>query len=607
MTSLDLAVIGNCAFNALIDRDGIITWCCLPRPDGDPVFNRLINERPDGPPPDGGFFAIRLLDFEHSEQSYVPNTAVLRTKLVDRQGNAVEITDFAPRFLHLGRTFRPTTIVRTIRPVAGAPRICVELRPTAAYGAETPQVTHGSNHIRFVHTGLTIRLSTNAPLTYIMDETAFILQDEISLFLGPDETFTASIPQTAREFEERTIDYWRGFVHQLAIPLEWQDVVIRAAITLKLCSFEETGAIIAAMTTSIPEAPNSGRNWDYRYCWLRDAFFVLRALNSLSTIQTMEDFQSYITNILARSEDGHMQPVYGIGLEAALTEWHVGNLIGYRGMGPVRAGNQAYEHFQHDVYGDIVLAASQGFFDQRLYRQPGLAEFSLLEDVGERAYRMHDQPDAGMWELRTRAAVHTSSSIMCWAACDRLSKIAAHLGRKENPEYRADLMARSTAWRDKADHVKAVIMERAWNPGLDSFTATFEGDTMDAGLLLMPIIGFISARDPRFLGTLARIEKALLRGRHLFRYADADDFGAPEMAFNVCTFWYIEVLHAVGRTEEARGIFENMLKCRNHVGLLSEDTDVRTSELWGNFPQTYSMVGLIHSAMLLSRPWDDEI
>lgn len=607
MTSLNLAAIGNCSFNALVNTEGVITWCCLPRPDGDPVFNQLVNQEEGGPSPDAGFYAIKLQNFERSEQEYIHNTAVLITRLYDKDGGAIEITDFAPRFEQLGRTFRPTMIVRMVRPIAGAPRIQVQLRPTIAYGTGKPRLTHGSNHIRYVDTGLTMRLSTNAPLAYILDETPFHVQDDIALFLGPDETFTNNIPEMARDFKERTINYWRGFVHQLVVPLEWQDVVIRSAITLKLCSFEETGAIIAAMTTSIPEAANSGRNWDYRFCWLRDAFFVLRALNSLGAIQTMEDFLSYINNIISSSEDGHLQPVYGIALEATLTEREADDLKGYRGMGPVRVGNQAYEHFQHDVYGDIILAATQAFFDERLYRQPGIADFLSLEHVGERAYMMHDQPDAGMWELRTRAAVHTSSSIMCWAACDRLSKIAQHLAEKQAVDMSDELMGRSRYWRAKADEVHAVIVKRAWNEGMNSFTSTFEGDKMDAGLLLMPLTGFIDAKDPKFLGTLAAIEKELLRGKHMFRYADADDFGEPEMAFNVCTFWYIEALHAVGRADEARDIFENMLECRNHVGLLSEDTDVRTNELWGNFPQTYSLVGLISSAMLLSRPWDDEI
>jgi GH15 family glucan-1,4-alpha-glucosidase len=607
VTSLELGIIGNCAFNALIDQEGVVTWCCLPRPDGDPVFNRLINQVTAKEPPEAGFFAIALQGHVRSEQAYLRNTAVLVTRLYDDKGGGIEITDFAPRFQHLGRTFRPTAIVRMVRPIAGAPRIEIRLRPTNAYGREAPQITHGSNHIRYVSTGLTIRLSTNAPLTYVLNETPFHLQEQIALFLGPDETFSSNIPSTARDFLERTIDYWRGFVHQLALPLEWQDVVIRAAITLKMCSFEETGAIIAAMTTSIPEAANSGRNWDYRFCWLRDAFFVLRALNSLSTIQTMEDFLSYISNVISASEEGHLQPVYGIGLEAHLIERMSDDLAGYRGMGPVRIGNQAYEHFQHDVYGDIILAASQAFFDERLYRQPGIADFEALEAVGERACAKFDQPDAGMWELRTRAAVHTTSSIMCWAACDRLAKIAAHIKKRAPEERRAPLEERARHWRRRADDMHEVIIRNAWNEDLNAFTSTFQGDRMDAGLLLMPIIGFIRAKDPRFLGTLDAVEKVLRRGKHLFRYADADDFGEPEMAFNVCTFWYIEVLHAVGRREEAREIFENMLACRNRLGLLSEDTDTKTNELWGNFPQTYSMVGLIHSAMLLSRPWEDEI
>jgi GH15 family glucan-1,4-alpha-glucosidase len=199
------------------------------------------------------------------------------------------------------------------------------------------------------------------------------------------------------------------------------------------------------------------------------------------------------------------------------------------------------------------------------------------------------------------------SKIMCWAACDRLAKIAAHLGERSQDERAEELAERQRYWREKADEIRNTILDRAWNEEMQSFTASFEGNTVDAGLLLMPIIGFIKATDPKFLGTLDAIETHLKDGMHLFRYADADDFGRPEMAFNICTFWYIEVLHAVGREREAREIFENMLACRNHVGLLSEDTNTMNNELWGNFPQTYSMVGLIHSAMLLSRPWEDEL
>ena len=597
MTSLNLGVIGNCTFGALVDEAARIVWCCLPRFDADPVFCSLIDDDVNAR---AGFFAIELLDVVGAVQRYRANTAILETQMVDGAGNRIVVTDFAPRFQSRGRTFRPTTLVRRIRPSGGSPRIRIRVRPRFNYGARAPDVTHGSNHIRYVHTSQALRLSTNAPITYVLDETPFLLEEPVSLLFGPDETLAGGVEETAREFEEKTATYWRGWTRRLALPFEWQEAVTpRRHHAEALRVRGETGAIIAAMTTSIPEAADTGRNWDYRYCWLRDSFFVVRALNSLAEVETMEDYLRYLNNIISGNEvessGGHLQPVFGIGLERRLTERTVTSLAGYRGMGPVRAGNQAYEHIQHDVYGNAVLAASQAFFDTRLLARPGRVEFERLERVGERAFAMHDQPDAGMWELRTMARVHSSSSLMCWAACDRLAKIATHLGASD----------RSARWRQRAEMVRETILERAWNPDLGAFAESFEGDGLDASLLLMAEVGFIDSCDARFQSTVARIEQELRRGNHLFRYAAADDFGVPHNAFNICTFWYIDALTRLGRREEAREIFDAMLDARNPLGLLSEDIDPATGELWGNYPQTYSLVGIINAATRLSASWED--
>ncbi len=595
MSSLDLGVVGNCTFGALIDRQARVVWCCLPRFDGDPVFAELLA---GGEPAAAGRFAIELEGFERSEQSYLENTAILSTRLFAADGAVVEVRDFAPRFTMFGRRFRPTTLVRRVRPLAGSPRVRIVLEPRFEWGASRPQITHGSNHVRYVGSDQVLRLTCNAPISYVLAQTPFLLETPVSLILGPDETLSDAVEPTARRFEEQTADYWRRWVRQLRLPLEWQDEVIRAAITLKLCAFEETGAIVAAMTTSIPEAPDSGRNWDYRYCWLRDAFFVVRALNSLSEVQTLEHYLRYLNNVCATVEhDQALQPVYGIALERRLTEEVVERLPGYRAMGPVRRGNQACEHVQHDVYGNVVLAAAQAFFDRRLRAQPGRREFERLERIGEIAYRVHARPDAGMWELRTRARVHTSSSLMCWAACDRLAKIAAHLRHEAHAEL----------WSARAAEVHRAIIAGAWNDAQGTFTESFGGETVEAGLLLMAEVGFLPPDDRRFAATLARIERDLRRGDHLMRYAAPDDFGAPRNAFNICTFWYIDALARLGRRGEAREIFENMLECRNHVGLLSEDIDPASGELWGNYPQTYSLVGIINAAMRLSRPWESAI
>ena len=600
MANLDLGVIGNGTFGALLDSSARVVWCCLPRFDGDPVFYDLLN---GGPQPNGdgkrGYWEVELIGQESSRQRYRENTAILETELSDAEGNAIQIVDFAPRFENMSRMFRPMMIVRRIRVLSGSPRIRIKLRPGFGYGEIKPNITRGSNHIRFVHDGLALRLSTNAPVQYVIDETPFIVGEPISFLLGPDEPLTSAIEHTARDFEEKTETYWRTWVRRLALPVEWQEAVIRAAITLKLCAYEETGAIIAAMTTSIPEAANTGRNWDYRYCWLRDAFFVVRALNSLAEVETMENYLRYLNNIVSTTRGGHLQPVYGIGQEATLTEREVPGLSGYRGMGPVRDGNQAFEHFQHDVYGNVVLAAAQAFMDKRLLRPGTSAEFDAYELVGERAFQLHNQPDAGMWEFRTKARVHTSSSLMCWAACDRLAKVCAHLGAEE----------RAALWRERAETIRETIEREAWDPEMDSFVDAFGGGdgTIDASLLLMGEVNFIKPTDERFVKTLDAVERTLIQGHHAFRYKTADDFGFPETAFNICTFWYIDALARVGRTEEARETFEAMLACRNSLGLLSEDTDPATHEPWGNYPQTYSLVGIINAAMRLSRRWEEVV
>jgi len=590
--SLELGVTGNCVISALVDREARVVWSCLPRLDGDPVFHALMGEGA-GPAP-RGFWSVELAGLERSQQEYVDNAAVLRTRLYSTNGSAIEVTDFCPRFERQGRMFRPQMLVRRVRALAGTPRICIRLRPSFGYGALAPAITHGSNHVRYVSPERVLRLTTDAPVSYVLAETSFLLENELSFVLGADESLSDDAGSLARAFQEETEAWWRQWARRLAIPPEWQDAVIRAAITLKLCQFEETGAIVAAMTTSIPEAPASARNWDYRYCWLRDAFFVVRALNSLSEVDTMEHYLRYLGNVVGQATDGHLQPVYGIALERRLDEREVASLAGYRGMGPVRVGNQAFEHHQHDVYGNVVLASAQSFFDQRLLRPATAQDFARLERVGEQAYRVHATPDAGMWELRTRERIHTSSALMCWAACDRLARIAGHRGLAE----------RQRLWGERAAEIRAAIESRAFDVGRGSFMESFGGSDVEAGLLLMAEVGFLPPGDPRFAGTVALIEQRLRRGRHLFRYAAADDFGLPTTAFNVCTFWYIDALARIGRRDEARELFGHMLAARNPLGLLSEDIAPEDGEHWGNYPQTYSLVGIINAATRLSRGWE---
>src|SRR5881409_1937312 len=497
VTTLDLGLIGNGTIGALVNPLGEIVWACFPRFDGDPAFCSLLRDRSGE---EGfGFLAVELIDFVKGEQEYLVNTPILATRLYDRAGGCVEITDFAPRFRQYGRMFCPMMLVRHIKRVAGNPRIRVRVRPAHHYGRYRSEITCGSNHVRYVGTDLVLRLTTDASITATVEENPFLLEDAVTLLLGPDETVQGAVADVGGRFLEETAAYWREWVRSLAIPFEWQDAVIRAAITLELNVYEDTGAIVAAMTTSIPEAPGSSRNWDYRYCWLRDAYFVVNALNRLGATQTMERYLNFILNIVADGADRPLDPVYTITGHRLPPERVVASLPGYRSIGPVRVGNQASEQSQHDVYGSSILAATHVFYDRRLVHQGDESLFRRLEPLGERCVKLFDQPDAGLWELRGSTHIHTFSAVMCWVGCERLGRIAKQLGLADRAAY----------WCDRAHELHEVISRRAWNEKLGTFVATFEGDTLDASLLQLNELFFVADDDPRFVATVRAIGKEL--------------------------------------------------------------------------------------------------
>ena len=591
-SDLDLAVIGNCQVAALIDRRGRIVWMCLPKPDADPVFCALL--RREGGDSVSGVFAVDLQNIAEAKRQYVRNTAIVETTLTDVRGNSLRITDFCPRFRSRGRNFRPMAVVRLVEPINGRPIVNVRLRPRCDNGADDPQRVAGSHHIRFLSAALNYRVTTNSSLSPLLDETAFVLGAPLAFILAPDETIEETPLNLARSWFEETRAYWHEWIRGLAVPFDWQEAVIRSAITLKLCTYEDTGAVLAALTTSIPEMAGSARNWDYRFCWLRDSFFVILALNHLGATNTMEGYLRYLNNIVARNPGGDLQPLYGITGEAHIEERIIETLDGYRGMGPVRVGNLAYGQTQHDVYGAVVLAARQLFFDQRLTNPGDAAMFARAEVLGERAIKLFGIPDAGPWEFRGIERAHTFSAVMCWAACDRLARIAVQLTIND----------RAAFWRAGADTMREQILARAWSQSKQTFVSAFDGEDLDATALLLPDLGFIEATDPRFVSTLDAIERNLVRGDLVFRYLHADDFGVPANTFTMCSFWYVSALAAVGRLDRAREIFESLLRRRNSAGLLSEDIDPVSGEQWGNFPQTYSMVGVITCAIRLSRSWE---
>lgn len=591
--NLDLAVIGNGSIAALVGSTGTYQWCCWPRLDGDPIFHGLLSTDATE-----GRFAIRLEGQISASQHYLPNTAIVETILRDGAGNAARIIDFCPRFKLYGRIFRPLQLIRRIEPLVGLPRVCISLRPGFAYGAEHPHPSMGSNHLTYAGPEFSLRLTTDLPLSYIMHESNFTLSRPGTLVLSADEPLDQAPEALFAQLFSETQAYWQNWVADLNVPFDWQEAVIRSAITLKLCSYDDTGGVVAALTSSVPEAPGSGRNWDYRFCWLRDSFFTIAALNRLSATRTMENFLGFVLDIARNPETGEIPPLFPIAPGTETTEWIAPDLPGYHGDGPVRVGNAAVVQRQNDAYGAIILSLAQLFVDQRLTVRGDEALYERLCPLGEMAERVALEPDAGIWEFRGRAEVHAFSAAMCWAALSRLGLIAKAIGRDDEAAIWA---ARAAVLRSQI--MARIVTEEGWISGV------LGRPVCDASILILPEIGFISAESPEFLATLDMVEERLMRGGFVLRYEAPDDFGPPEATFLLCSFWYASALALAGRRTQARALFERILAVRNHVGLLSEDLIPEANgaphRLWGNFPQTYSQVGLILCAMRLSRSWED--
>lgn len=583
----DLAIIGNCSYSALV-RHGSVEWMCWPRPDSSFVFGPLLDREK------GGAFVVEGVDASSVTQEYVENTNVVRTVYFSDKG-AFELFDFAPRFQLFERYFKPQMLVRILRPLSGEPRALVRCRPVYEYGLIQSRSWRASNHIEFTGFPGPVRLTTNVPLTYVEDERPFLLEDDCHLVLTWGEPLEAGLEETSERFLERTLDYWRRWVKRTRIPRDYQGQVVRSALALKLHQYEDTGALLAATTTSLPEHPGSGRTWDYRYCWLRDSYFTLHALERMGHSEEMELFLGYLRN-LCEERDSVLQPAYRISGSPEAPERELEFLAGYEGDGPVRVGNQAFEHVQNDVYGEMVLAVSRLFLDSRFVGEiPPHTAVEMVRKLLDRIAERLEEPDAGPWEFRGTTRLHSFSVLMHWAGARRAAEVAEALGADELADTAREIEKRA------AD----VLATKCWSDEVGALTQVAGGSQLDASLLLAVQVGYLQPDDPRAASHVDAIRDALsVDGSLLRRYAVQDDFGHMEAAFTVCTFWLVEALAMLGRTDEAREIFERLLTLHNGLGLYSEDILPDTLEQSGNFPQTYSHVGLINAAFRLSRDWD---
>jgi GH15 family glucan-1,4-alpha-glucosidase len=582
----DLALIGNCQISALVQRTGAIVWCCMPRFDSEPVFGALLDEDA------GGHFTIGPADGRPGVQRYLENTNVLETTF-DSADGSFRVLDFAPRFSQYDRMFRPTQLMRIVEPLRGTPRVCVRCEPRLGWSRNVPVALHGSNHIDYDGFGSKLRLTTDVPLAYL-DGRPFVLGSQRHLALTWGAPIEEPLQPLCDRFRSETARYWQRWVKHCNIPPRYQREVIRSALVLKLHCYEDTGAIVAAMTTSIPESPGSGRTWDYRYCWLRDAFYALGAFRRLGHFEEREQFLVYLLDVVGGTSDLDLAPLYRIDGKSDLDERILESWPGYEGHGPVRVGNGAAAHAQHDIFGEMVLALAPIFLDDRFSAERSESTLDVVERLARKAMNVVGSPDAGIWEYRTEWQPQTFSSVMCWAAADRMATVAA----RHRPAVAAE-------FREAAAKIHDDIAARAWNPAMTSFVASYGGSDLDASLLQMATLRFLDAGDPRLHSTVDAIAKALSRDGWLFRYRLDDGFGRPEVAFVICTFWFVEALAIIGRRDEATAAMRRVHAVLSPLGLMSEDYDTAPPRMWGNFPQAYSHVGLIHAAFSASPGWGD--
>jgi GH15 family glucan-1,4-alpha-glucosidase len=586
MTDLsELAMVGNCQFSALVDRAGAVVWCCLPRFDSPPVFGALLD-------PHGGSCAVSAADGAQGEQRYVINTNVLET-IISAPGGRFLIRDCAPRFEQHGRMFRPTMLIRQIEPLDGQPRIRIRCAPTQGWARTAAPETHGSHHIRFDGYAAELRLTTDVPLAYLDGQT-FTLTSPHHLVITWGEPVEEALEPLCTRFVAATVAHWQRWVKQCNIPPTYQREVIRSALALKLHCYEDTGAIIASCTTSIPESPGSGRTWDYRYCWMRDAYYVVDAFRLLGQFDERQMFINYLLNIAGAHPDLDLAPLYTVSGTLPAAEYIASHWAGFNGDGPVRVGNAAMGHQQHDIFGELVLALAPVFFDERFSAERTPATLDLLLRLARRAVAVAGTPDTGIWEYRTAPAAQTFSSLMGWAAADRGAMVAARYRPTEE-----------AALRDAAARIQQELFSRAWNPEKQALVGRYDGSNMDASLLQMAPLRIVGPEDPRLRSTVDSIRRHLSHDGWLMRYSDDDGFGAPTVAFTLCTFWLIEALATLGWTSEARELMATVTATLTPLGLISEDFDTATGRMSGNFPQAYSHVGFIRAAFAAAPSWRD--
>jgi GH15 family glucan-1,4-alpha-glucosidase len=559
-------------------------WCCLPIFDSPSVFARILDWEK------GGYWGIEG-DYE-TYQQYMPKTNILVTRF-ENPDSAFELIDFMPRHKDGNRYYTPSDVVRMLRPTKGKPQITVQYHPRLRYAEDGIQTELQDGVLKSFTTDKpyeSVYLYTNMDREKILNREPIELNKDRFMLLSYNQKLEKPTIHSLTLELERTKVYWMSWSAESPYLGEYHNIIERSALAMKLLAYQKTGAVLAAVTTSIPEEVGSVRNWDYRFCWLRDASMTIKVFTDLGHFNVGRRYLQFILDMLP-IKDESIQIMYGINGEKTLTEKELDWLDGYKGSKPVRVGNAAYKQVQNDIYGLVMDTIYQS-----LLKSGGSLEQDYMEDLWTVVRSLiryvesdWEKPDSGIWEIRGEKRHFVFSKVMCWVAVERALHIASLLGKFEYRER----------WVKLKDTIMQDVMENGWSDTAQAFTQSYGDDSLDAANLLMEHYGFIAADDPKNISTVQQTHKELCRDGLMFRYRNQDDFGEPTSSFTVCTFWMVKSLHRIGEKEKARSMFEQLLLYSNHLGLYSEDIHFETKELLGNFPQGYSHLALIDTALTL--------
>jgi GH15 family glucan-1,4-alpha-glucosidase len=590
--NLNYGIIGNCKSAALISKHGSLDWCCLPEFDSSSVFAKLLDEKI------GGSFGVIVADEYEISQTYITDTCILKTRFAS-EANIFEILDFMPRYKkENGEYYAPPEVIRYFKLIKGQPKFKINYDPKLEYAVGKTS-TYVKTH--FI-VSLTDKGRYDTLFLYTdFDKEAVVNGEELTLkadgffrFGYNEKLFEPSISIMNLELE-RTKVYWLNWMQRTPSYKNYNAEISRSALTLKLLSYEKTGAVLAAATTSLPETIGEVRNWDYRFCWIRDASMVIKVVSQLGHKRMAKRYLKFIVDLIPH-KDEKLQIMYGINGEKKLTEKKLDHLSGYMNSKPVRIGNAAYSQRQNDIYGILMDVIHQQLVKFEMDVENGEELWTITKGIVWVVDKHWQEADKGIWEFRTEDRHFTFSKVLCWVAVDRAIKVAKILGKTHKLEK----------WQPLEAEIKKDIMDKAWNEEVQSFTQSYGSTDLDASTLLMEPYGFIDAKDPKYIDTVKAIEKELSNDGLLYRYKNKDDFGLPSSSFTICTFWFINSLYKIGETKKAKKLFDQLLSYSNHLGLFSEDIDFETKRLLGNFPQAYSHLALIETAINLSNITDEE-